>query len=59
MPYIYHCLLVIFNKNISTLHHFRVVATFAVCVTASDLEKSLSFDMPIEITGHKLFPIHV
>jgi len=36
---------------------FRNITTFAVYVTGCDLKKSFSFEMIVEITSHKRFPI--
>jgi len=41
------------------LQNFRDITTFTVYVTICDLQKSLVFDMTVEITGHVRFPMHV
>jgi len=48
----YHFLLVICSNNISMLHRFGDSITFAVYMTACDLQKSFGFDKTVEIRSH-------
>jgi len=48
----YHFLLAVCSNDVSTVHHFQDITTFAVYMTAGDLEKSFSFHKIIEITNH-------
>jgi len=56
---IYHFLLLVCSKNVSILHHYRDITTFAVYMTNGDLKKSFSFNMIVEIQGHVHFLILV
>jgi len=55
---IYNLLLVICSNNISMLHHFQNITTFTGYVTACDLDKAISFNKTVEITGYVWSPIH-
>jgi len=55
-----HFLLVDFcNKSIFFLHSFRDITIFAVFMTASNLEKSFTFDNMFEIINHVQFLSYV
>ena len=51
----YHFLLVFCSTNVSVaiLHYFQDITTF------SDIDKSFSFDITVEIKSYVRFPIHV
>jgi len=46
------------SNNVAIFHLFQDITTYAVYVTACDLEKSLNFDTMVEITGHARFLTH-
>lgn len=48
----FHFILVVCSSNVSIVHHAWDTATFTSYMTASDLEKSFSFDTTVDNTGH-------
>jgi len=50
---------VVISSSIAILYCVWEITTFTVCMTASDLEKCLSFDTAVEIAGHLYFPIYM